>query len=464
MSEEKKYWIPHPGPQTEVLKRNEFEILFGGSRGGGKTQAGIAWLTRWVNNPNYRALIIRRNADDLSDWVGRARDMYAGLGADFAYRPTEIKFPSGAIFKTGHLKDENAYGKYLGHEYQKMVIEELTQIPTEESYLKLISSCRSTVAGLEPQVFMTTNPGGPGHAWVRKRFIDVCEWGMPYFDPVTTRGRIFIRSKLEDNPTLMTSDPTYIQFLDSLPENLRKAWKDGSWEIVAGQVFTDWRRELHVINEFAIPPEWNRWISIDWGVNAPFCVLWFVEGYDKRVYCTRELYMNGVEFEKIMGVGLTPRKLAQTINVINKRMGWENYEYAVADPSCWNHPEGGESIAETMMNEGLKMIKADNDRINGLSRVREYISLAPDGKPYLQFFKSCQRSILSIPSLSYDERKLEDVDTASDDHGYDSLRYFLMSRPSKTTNLPNPITNLLQYDYKKKTSGFQDEGETILEV
>ena len=79
-----------------MLKRNEFEILFGGSRGGGKTQAGIAWLTRWIDNPKYRALIIRRNADDLGDWVGRAREMYSGLGADFAYRPAIIKFPSGA--------------------------------------------------------------------------------------------------------------------------------------------------------------------------------------------------------------------------------------------------------------------------------------------------------------------------------------------------------------------------------
>jgi len=396
--------------------------------------------------------------------VGRARDMYVGLGADFAYRPTEIRFPSGAIFKTGHLKDENAYGKYLGHEYQKMVIEELTQIPTEESYLKLISSCRSTVEGLDPQVFMTTNPGGPGHSWVKKRFIDVCDWGTSYTDPITSRGRIFIRSKLEDNPTLMRMDPTYVSFLNALPDNLRKAWKEGSWDIVAGQVFTDWNKDTHVVNEFAIPPEWNRWIAMDWGVNAPFCVLWFAEGYDKRIYCVREFYMNGTEFEKLMGVALTPKKMAQTISLINKRMGWEGYEYLVADPSCWNHPEGGESIAETMQNQGLRMIEADNERLHGLSRVREYLSFAPDSKPYLQFFKSCIKTVESIPALSYDERKIEDVDTSLDDHSYDCVRYFLMSRPAVTNRLPDPITNSIEYDYKKKTGGFDDEGETILEM
>jgi hypothetical protein len=457
-------WIPHKGPQTEVLKKTEFEILFGGSRGGGKTQAGIAWLSRWVDNPYYRALIIRRNADDLSDWVGRAREMYAGLGAEFAYRPTEIKFPSGALLKTGHLKDDNAYGKYLGHEYQKMIIEELTQIPSEDLYLRLISSCRSTVKGLDPQVFCTTNPGGPGHAWVRQRFIDVSEWGLTHRDPVTKRGRIFIRSRLEDNPTLMKADPTYMTFLDSLPENLKKAWRDGSWDIIAGQVFTDWRRDLHVINEFAIPDEWNKWIALDWGVNAPFCVLWFAEGYDKRIYCVRELYMNGVEYEKTMGVALTPKRLAKTINLINGKMGWDNYQFLVADPSCWNHPEGGESIAETMTVEGLKMVPADNDRMHGLARVREYLSIAPDGKPYLQIFKSCHNTIRTLPVLSYDERKLEDVDTSGEDHAYDSVRYMLMSRPTVTINAPDPITSLISYDYKKKAGLISEEGETLFEM
>jgi phage terminase large subunit len=234
--------------------------------------------------------------------------------------------------------------------------------------------------------------------------------------------------------------------------------------LFAGQVFTDWRQDKHVINEFAIPTEWNKWLALDWGVNAPFCVLWFAEGYDKRVYCVRELYMNGIEFEKVMNVGLTPKKLAQTINLISRRMGWDNYQFLVADPSCWNHPEGGESIAETMGNEGLKMVQADNERLLGLARVREYLSLAPDGKPYLQFFRNCTNTIETIPALSYDEHQVEDVDSDLADHAYDCVRYFCMSRPTITTHLPDPITNLISYDYKKKTGGSEDDGETILEM
>jgi len=222
-------WIPTE-KQKEALIRTEFEILFGGSRGPGKTDAGMAWLLYDKDNPLYKALVIRRNADDLSDWTARARVMYRGCHAEFAGNPPFIRFPKGGFIKTGHLKDENAYEKYQGHEYQKMLIEELTQIPMERSYLKLISSCRSTVLDIKPQVFATTNPGNAGHKWVKKRFVDVAPPGVPYIDPITGRSRIFIKARVDDNPYLMEKDPNYVHFLEGLPEGLRQAWRDGSWD------------------------------------------------------------------------------------------------------------------------------------------------------------------------------------------------------------------------------------------
>jgi len=146
----KVHWKPQD-KQTIALARIEDEILYGGARGGGKTDAGQAWLLYDIDKPKYRALVIRKNADDLRDWVDRARQMFAGTGAIFTGNPPEIRFPKGGIIRTGHLKDENAYEKYQGHEYQRILIEELTHIPSEESYLKLVSSCRSTVDGLEYQ-------------------------------------------------------------------------------------------------------------------------------------------------------------------------------------------------------------------------------------------------------------------------------------------------------------------------
>lgn len=223
------HWQPHPR-QSEALIRPEFEILYGGARGGGKTDAGMAWLLYNKDNPKFRALVIRHNAEDLRDWIDRARIMYAPTHADFIGNPTEIRFPSGALVRTGHLKDDNAYTKYQGHEYQNILIEELTQIPTERRYQMLVASCRSTVPELRPQIFCTSNPGGVGHEWVVKRFIHPAEPGVPFVDPVSGRSRVFIPATVEDNPTLMTNDPEYIRFLESLPPNLRKAWRYGEWE------------------------------------------------------------------------------------------------------------------------------------------------------------------------------------------------------------------------------------------
>lgn len=442
-------WQPHPGPQTLALQCNQFEVLYGGARGGGKTDAGLAWLLRHIDNPNYRALIIRRNADDLSDWVDRARQMYKDTGATFAYRPAIITFPSGAVFKTGHLKDENAYGKYLGHEYQRMLIEELTQIPSEEMYLKLISSCRTTT-NIRPQVFSTTNPGGPGHNWVKERFVDVCPPGTTYADS-NGKTRIFIPAKVEDNPTLMTKNPEYINFLDGLPDQLRRAWRDGDWDIIAGQVFTEWKYDTHVIKPFEIPKEWPVWIAMDWGVNDPTAVGWYTQGYDGHTYLFKELYMNGIEYDRRFNEPLTPRRLAKQILKMTDR----DYKYCVADPSMWNRtilgetrtkPEG-QSLAELMIDAGLKMMMADNDRVNGLARYREALSVAPDGKPWYQVFETCKDTIRTIPVLQYDVTKVEDVDTDLEDHAYDRDRYFFMSRPVKPIKEKTDELSLLQKRY-----------------
>ena len=166
-------WRPHPGKQEEALRRNEFEVLYGGQRGGGKTDAGLVWLTEYIQHPRYRALVIRKNSEDLSDWIDRAAYLYQRYGARPTGKPATITFPSGAKIRTGHLKDDLAYTKYQGHEYQRILIEELTQIPDETRYLQLISSCRTSIPELIPQIFCTTNPGGLGHAWVKARFIDV---------------------------------------------------------------------------------------------------------------------------------------------------------------------------------------------------------------------------------------------------------------------------------------------------
>lgn len=168
-------WRPNP-KQQQALESTCYEIGYGGARGGGKTDAGLVWLLYDREHPQLRALVIRKLADDLKDWVDRAEQFYKPFGAEKRGNPGDFHWPKGAIFRTGHLKDANAYSKYVGHEYQRMLIEELNLIPAEENYLKLISSCRSTIRDLRPQVFSNFNPSDAGFAWIKRRFRIV---GMP---------------------------------------------------------------------------------------------------------------------------------------------------------------------------------------------------------------------------------------------------------------------------------------------
>lgn len=235
-------WSANEGPQTEALTRTEFEIGYGGARGGGKTECGLAWLLYDSDHPKYRALVIRKNSIDLRDWLDRAENFYKTLGV--VRKGTELHFPKGGIIRTGHLKDDMAYSKYQGHEYHRELIEELTQIASETNYVKLLSSCRSTIPELVPQVFSSFNPDGPGFFWVRKRFGIEGTPTKPIvtLDPVTGLSRVFIPSRLSDNPFL-NQDTRYKSFLDGLPDGLREAWRDGSWNdpIIEGAYYT---REL----------------------------------------------------------------------------------------------------------------------------------------------------------------------------------------------------------------------------
>lgn len=235
--EKKVAWQPQP-KQALALARTEKEILYGGARGGGKTDAGMAFPLYHIGNPLFRALVIRRNADDLKDWIDRATRMYSSCGATPVGSPAEFRFPSGAIIRTGHLNDADAYTKYQGHEYQNMVIEELTQIPREDDYEKLLGSCRSTIADVPAQIFCTTNPDGVGWAWVKNR------WNIPDHpnpnNPIITSHRdevsgvenklVFVPALIWDNEKLIKADPGYIDYLRSITDpDLRDAWLNGSW-------------------------------------------------------------------------------------------------------------------------------------------------------------------------------------------------------------------------------------------
>lgn len=233
-------WLPFP-KQRIALERTEFEVLIGGARGGGKTECGIAWMLYDIKNPLYRGLVIRKNHDDLTGWIDRAKRMYSRHGVVVKGQSSVLHFPYGSVIYTGHLKDENAYTKYQGNEYQRMLIEELTQIPSERLYLQLLASCRSTVKGLAPRVFASTNPGGKGGAWVKRRFVDPAKPGTSFKDKVSGRSRIFIPATIDDNAAIKKENPDYVKMLESLPEDLKAQWRYGSWESTKfkGKIYAD---------------------------------------------------------------------------------------------------------------------------------------------------------------------------------------------------------------------------------
>jgi hypothetical protein len=314
-----------PGPQVIALTTPAFEIGLGGGRGGLKSETGRAFLVKgnygqqdtptdvsYIHNPRYRALVLRKNQTDLADWVERARQFYRSFGAEITSSPTEIRFPSGAIIIVGHMADKDAYEKYQGQEYHRILIEELTQIPDELLYLRIIMSCRSTIPELRPQVLSTFNPGGPGGGWVRKRFVDVknTKTGQRipprtmFTDRKTGLKRIFIFSKVTDNPYLMR-DRQYVNTLMALPDAQRRAWLDGDFDALSGQYFTDFRPNgplageekypwaRHVVPARKLPGYWHRWIALDWGYKHYTVVLWFCQDPNGQVVVYREMATSG---------------------------------------------------------------------------------------------------------------------------------------------------------------------------
>lgn len=225
-------WKPLNKRQEAALSRQEFEVCVGGNRGGGKSEIGRAWLCEpeYLYNPQYRALVLRKNSVDLEDWIFKMRHF---SGFEIGGSPTTIKFPGGGLGTLGHLANKDSWTHYVGHEYQKILFEEINIIPDEERYLMVLGSCRSSVAELKPQCMSSCNPGNVGHIWVKKRFVDVAR-DRTYIDPKSGLSRIFIQLKLQENVALPKE---YEQTLRLLPPAIQKAWIDGDWDALAGQMF-----------------------------------------------------------------------------------------------------------------------------------------------------------------------------------------------------------------------------------
>lgn len=314
-----------PGPQYRAYLSAAFETAIGGGRGGIKTETGFARSIRgnpdlmakakaegkeprpvdltYIASPHYRFLVLRKNAKDMKDCWRRAKKFYSMLPipAEFNDSDMIVRFASGAEGVFDHMATEDAYEKYQGQEFQFIWAEELTQIPKEELYQRITLSCRSSFPELRQSIYVTANPGGPGHSWFLDRFVNIAPEGTIYIDPVTGMTRMFIHSTVFDNPYFLRDNATYVKQLASIPtESLRKKWFLGDFSALEGQFFTEWRETrspdepehaFHVApyGTVDLAPHWKRWISMDWGYSHVSAVLWHCAAADQRTYTYREM-------------------------------------------------------------------------------------------------------------------------------------------------------------------------------
>ncbi len=376
-----------------------------------------------TEHPGSKSLFLRRNFAELSEpgaAIERSHDFLRGHAVWNAgeHRWT---FKNGSIFKFGHLNDSKAIEHYLGTQVDLLILDQVEQL-TENEYNRLQGSVRSTVdTGLVPHIRLSANPGGSGHGWVKARFIDAAPADRPYMlDNQTHR---FVPAKVGDNQRLLDRDPAYPDRLRALGGALATAWLDGDWEHFEGQAFREWRRDVHVIKPFAIPREWPRWRAIDYGYGVPYCCLWGTRSPAGQRYVYRETY----------GSRVLAASQALTIKVLS---AGEVFRNTVGDPAMWTASHNGRSIkavSSEYIEMGVPLAKANNDRLAGKSLIHKGLEHDEDFPPTLQVFDTCTNLIRTLPSLVVDPNKPEDVDTDSEDHAYDTLRYLLMAMGNETS-------------------------------
>lgn len=441
-------WRPQPR-QAAFMARPEWEALYGGAAGGGKSDALVCEALRQVHIPHYKALILRKTFPQLSELIDKSMNYYPRAFPAAKYNATAHAwtFPSGARILFGSMQHTRDRTKYQGQAYDFIGFDELTHFTFGE-YSYLFSRCRPNGPGTRCYIRSTANPGGVGHGWVKERFITAAPplttiWETVNIDfpdghrEARRRSRIFVPASVFDNPALLENDPDYITGLAVMPEADRKALLYGDWDSFTGQVFTEWkndpahyadRRRTHVIDPFRIPDDWSIWCGLDWGYSRPFSVGWYAADRQRRLYRVRELY--GCTGTPNEGVRWEPAQVARKIREIeaddpNLR---GRTVHRVGDPAIWGS-NGTESIGALLERERVYFERGDNARIDGKMQVHHRLSFDENGAPMLYVFSTCRNFIRTVPNLVYDEKNVEDVDTAGEDHIYDELRYVCMKNP-----------------------------------
>ena len=423
------------------------EVLYGGAAGGGKSYA-ICWdaLMRCMTYPGTHAYLFRRTYPELEKTLINTMLMIVPpvLGKYLA-TSHEMRFINGSVAHFCYMNDEgSSMLQYQGAEVQWLYFDELTHF-TKPMYDYLKTRLRAPKRmGVRPCVRCASNPGGPGHSWVKDYFVDSTDVGkkkrikeIDMGDGETERVVIeYIPATVRDNPHIAKD---YEIELRQKPKKLREALLDGKWDAFSGQAFPEFADEpehykdgswTHVIEPFKIPFNWTRYVSFDHGYSRPFSFgAWAIDP-DGRAYRYKELY-GCVAGEPNVGLMLSPSDIgAMLADFLDEEFREGIRPTGIADPAIWDQSRG-ESVEEQIRKSfsGVIFRKGDNTRLAGKMQLHERLKFDEDGKPMLYVFNTCRDFIRTIPALAYDDKKVEDIDTAGEDHIYDETRYFLMARP-----------------------------------
>ena len=433
--------------QAEFLKAGSRYVGYGGAKGGGKSHAVRAKATYLAFvYPGIRMLIVRRTLVELKEnHMHRLLTAYAKLPEDIQPKYVEgdrsFQYPNGSRLRLGYCDSEGDVLQYQGQEYDVVFLDEATQL-TEQQF-GWIDACVRGTGQYPKRTYLTCNPGGVGHAWVKRLFID-----RDYRKSERAEDYTFIPAHIYDNTPLFEHDAGYltalkrhkalplserkrrameeadcVRQLKNLPRELRRAWLEGDWNAFAGQYFGEFSEDTHVVSPFPLPEGWRRSAALDYGLDM-LAVLWFAVSPTGQVYCYRSLEQSN----------LTISAAAAAIRAAQSEM----VEEIIAPPDLWNRrQDSGHSAADIFAEHGVPLVKAGNSRIGGWLCVKEYLR-ADEGMPRMLFFSTCRPILRSLPLLQHDKHNVCDAATEPHDitHSPDALRYWCSRRQLSPAHAP----------------------------
>lgn len=405
-------------------------ILYGGARGGGKSAALRDICSDLaVSEAGIQILIVRRTYPELraNHIIHLSKILWPLIKAKLvSYNDSnkEFVFWNESRITLGYCDSDKAVLRYQGQSYDLICLDEATQL-SELQYTAFTECCRPSglyKGKLPPKMLLTANPGGIGHAWVKRLFID-----RIYQQSEKPEDYAFIPSRVYDNKFIMENDPDYVRALENIADpQRRKAYLDGDWDIFMGQYFTQFKRELHVIKPFVYPPHWKQYIALDYGLDmlAAYQIAVDVSG---RAFVVKEIY------QPELIVSAAAEKIRELFDV--------NHAEAVFAPGdLWNrNRDTGKSTSDIFAEHGVVLTQVSNDRIQGWYNLHEWLNPTDnesgDKEPMLKIFENCENLIRTLPALQYSEKNPNDTATEPHEitHAPDALRYFVSGRPLKAS-------------------------------